>query len=89
MTEELAATEAVLNITFAGLNGTLLQPVHFDSSDEEIKSWATEAVNNGDVPGITTDSVADFNDFVVDRFPSTEDVQMNRISLRPKVPFGK
>lgn len=83
----MEANEARLNITFSGENGDLPDPVSFDSTDGDIKEWATEAVRNGDVPGIPAAADADFTDFVVDRFGAKED-QPNRIFLRPKTPFG-
>lgn len=84
---DLATTEATLNITLSGYNGDFPDPVHFDSSDADIKAWAAEAVQNGDVPGIPAQE-ADLTDYVVDRFAATEDVPANRILLRPKTPFG-
>lgn len=80
-------TQARLNITYGGENGDFVDPVFFDAADSDIKAWATEAVRNGDVPGIPADVNADFNDFVVDRF-SAKDDQPNRIMVRPKTPFG-
>ena len=80
--------EARLNITWSGQNGDLPDSVNLDSTDGDIKAWATEAVQNGDVPGIAADPNANFNDFVVDRFAATEDVTYARLSLRPKTPFG-
>ena len=50
--------------------------------------WVTEAVQAG-IPGIDADEAADFGDFVVDRFPAREDIPFNRISIRPKTPFGE
>lgn len=78
--------EAVLNITWAGQNGDLPNPVLFDSADADIRRWATEAVRAG-VPGITADANVNFQDFVVERFGATEGLP-NRVVLRPKTPFG-
>jgi hypothetical protein len=61
--------------------------VSYDATDEQIKTWATEAVRNGNVPGIQADPNASFLDFVVDRFPATEELPA-RLFLRPKTPFG-
>lgn len=80
--------EARLNVTFSGCNGDLPDPVNFNATDDEVKRWATEAVRNGNIPGINADPTADFSDFVVDRFNARDDVPFNRISLRPKTPFG-
>lgn len=88
MDNVINANEARLNVTWAGSNGDLPDPVPFDSGDGDIKAWATEAVRNG-VPGIPADATADFSDFVVDRFTATADVPVNRVLLRPKTPFGQ
>jgi hypothetical protein len=80
---------ARLNITWNGQNGDLVDPIPFDVNDEVVRELATEAVRTGSVPGIATDMNASFADFVVDRFPPTEDVTYARISLRPKTPFGR
>lgn len=80
--------EARVNITFAGQNGELPQPVFRDATDADIKAWATEAVRNGGVPGIRADATADFRDFVVDRFGPTEARPHNLIQIRPKTAFG-
>lgn len=79
---------ATLNITWNGQNGDLPDLVNYDAADGDIKQWATEAVRNGGVPGIAADPNANFMDFVVDRFPSTEQIAVNRLMLRPKTPFG-
>jgi hypothetical protein len=84
---EMNDNEAMLNITYNGMNGDLRDPVHFDATDAEIKAWATEAVRNGDVVGIDADPNVDFTDFVVDRFAAKDDLPA-RTSLRPKTPFG-
>lgn len=80
--------EARLNITFAGQNGDLADPVAYDATDADIKRWASEAIANGSVVGINATAGADFTDFVVDRFPATEAITYNRLMLRPKTPFG-
>ena len=80
---------ARLNITFAGENGDLPDPVSFDAADGDIKGWATEAVRNGDVPGIPANHGADFTDYVVDRFNANAERDYNLIQLRPKTPFGR
>lgn len=80
--------EARVNITWAGQNGDLPDPVSFDAGAGDVLQWATEAVRNGNVPGIQADPTADFHDFVVDRFSATEGRQYNLIQIRPKTPFG-
>lgn len=79
---------ASLNITVNGMNGDLPDPVMFDATDGDIKTWAAEAVSNGNIPGIDAIPNVDFTDFVVDRFAATEDRPANRLMLRPKTPFG-
>jgi hypothetical protein len=79
--------DAILNITVNAQNGDLQQTVSFDATDADVKAWATEAVRNGDVPGIDADPIVDFRDFVVDRFVP-KDTLPARLVLRPKTPFG-
>lgn len=83
----IAADQARINITHGGHNGDLPDPVSYDATDADIKAWVTEAVRGGSVPGIPAAPNANFADFVVDRFPATGDLP-NRISIRPKTPFG-
>lgn len=88
LVQVLRDDEARVNITYAGQNGDLPQPVFFESADGDVKAWVTEAVRNGGVPGIRRDETARFDDFVVDRFPPTEQYPHNRIQVRPKTAFG-
>lgn len=88
MPNELANTEARVNITWNGQNGDLPDPVHYDSADGDVMSWAAEAVRNGDVAGIRADANVDFSNYVIDRFAATEDRPWNQINIRPKTPFG-
>ena len=81
-------TQARLNVTWSGQNGDLMEAVPFDASDREIKAWAVEALRGGDVPGIAADRDVNLDDFVVDRFPATEEIPYNRLFVRPKTPFG-
>jgi len=84
-----AEHEAVVNVTYEGQNGDLLDPIPFDSSDAEIKQMVTEAVRDGvGVRGLGAYPSADFADFVVDRFNATHDQPVNRVFVRPKTPFG-
>ena len=84
----IGADEARCNITFAGSNGDLPDPVSRDAADGDIKQWVTEAVRGGNIPGIAASPDADFTDFVVERFPPTEARPFSMISVRPKTPFG-
>lgn len=79
---------AKLTITFGGQQGDLPDLVAYDSNDADLKQVATESVRQGYVPGIDAAPDADFRDFVIDRFPARQDVPFNRLSLRPKTPFG-
>ncbi len=81
-------TMARVNITWAGQNGDLPDPVHYDSTDGDVKGWVTESVRTGSVPGIRADPRADFKDFVVDRFGPTAQRPYNLIQIRPKTAFG-
>ena len=84
---------ARLNVTYAGSNGDLPDPVAYDASDATIREWVTEAVRTGSIPGIPADPNADFRDFVLDRFPAPTNPaegerDYNLLSIRPKTPFG-
>ena len=81
--------EARVNVTYGGQNGDLPDAVFFDSTDGDVKTMVTEAVVGGNIPGIPADANADFADFVVDRYPPTEERPHNLIQLRPKTPFGE
>jgi hypothetical protein len=84
----IAANEARVNITWARQNGDLPDSVSVDATDGDVSQWVTEAVRNGDVPGIGADPAADFRDFVIDRFTANETRPFNVIHVRPKTPFG-
>lgn len=83
----IPATHARLNITYAGSNGDLPDPVGVDLDDRAILRMAKEAVEGGGVPGIAQQP-ADFDGFVVDRFAATADVPFARVMVRPKSAFG-
>lgn len=84
----IEAHQARLNVTWDGKNGDLVDPIDVDATDAQILTWATEAVRGG-IPGIDPDPLADLNrDFVVDRFPPGNGIEFNRVSVRPKTPFG-
>ena len=86
---DIAANEARVNVTWAGQNGDLPDPVSNDATDGDVRQWVTEAVQTGGVPGIPADPNANFHDFVVDRFAANEQRPWNLISIRPKTPFGR
>lgn len=85
---ELQANEALVNVTWAGQNGDMPQPVEFDSSNQDILNWVTEAVQSGSIPGITSDPDADFSGFVVEKLAATEVRPTNQVIVRPKTAFG-
>lgn len=78
---------AKLNLTWYGQNGDLPDFVDYDGHDDVLKAIAKEAVETGGVPGVTVNGMVDLDNFVVDRFPATEDLPA-RVFIRPKVPFG-
>ncbi len=80
--------EARVNVTFAGSNGDLPDPVNFDATDGDIKQWVTEALRTGGIPGIAADANASLQDFVVDRFEANDARPYKLLQLRPKTPFG-
>lgn len=80
--------EARVNITWAGQNWDLPDPIAYDATDRQVLAMVTEALRSGGVPGIRADRYVDLRDFVVDRFPAGRDVRHNRIFVRPKTPFG-
>jgi hypothetical protein len=79
--------DAMLNITWNGQNGSLKDHVFYESTEGDIKNWATEAVRAGSIPGIAADPNVNFADFVVDRYDPKDDLPA-RLMLRPKTPFG-
>ena len=84
----MRADEARLNITWAGQNGDLKDPVPYGATDAMIREWATEAIASGGVVGIRADADAKLTGFVVDRFPATDKTPYHRMFLRPETPFG-
>lgn len=85
----LQANEARVNVTIAGFNGDLPDPVNFDSTDGDVKQWIAEALRTGGIPGIPAQPTVDLADFVVDRFTATEIRPFALLQIRPKTPFGR
>ncbi len=79
---------AKVNVTWAGQNGDLRDPVNYDLPSENLLRMITECVQNGDVEGIRADPAANLDGFVIDRFDATAELP-NRIAARPKTPFGR
>lgn len=84
----IGADQARVNVTWAGQNGELPDPVYIDATDANVRTWVTEAVRNGSIPGIPEDPGADFTDFIVDRFAASEARPYALIQIRPKAAFG-
>jgi len=80
--------QARLGVTWSGQYGELPDLVFYNSADSDIRQFATEAVRGGSIPGIQSDQTVSFQDFVIERFPSTVDRPYNLLQLRPKTPFG-
>jgi hypothetical protein len=80
--------QARVNVTYAGQNGDLPDPVNFDATDGDVRQWVTEAVRGGGIPGIPASPDADFRDFVIDRFEANETRPYRLLQVRPKTPFG-
>lgn len=83
---ELRPYEARFNITHDGKNGDFVEPVPFDASEAQLKAMASEAIRAGllgDVRGRVN-----LAGYVIDRFPASALLPINRIFLRPKTPFG-
>jgi len=88
--------EARLNITWKGNNADLPDPVSADATDEQLKTWAQEAIRYG-FPGMPADPQANLLDMVIDPpvgapgtrpFPPTDIRPYRLFQLRPKTPFG-
>lgn len=76
---------AVLNITYAGRSGNVLDRVDDNISDAEVRRLAVEVLRTGGVVDLEARpslALSEFDDFVVDRIDTM-------IFLRPKVPFGQ
>lgn len=85
---EIQATEARVGVTYKGEYGELPDPVHFDSTDGDVRQWVSEAIRTGGIADIKADANVNLTDFVIDRFNSTEARPYNLIQIRPKTPFG-
>jgi len=80
--------EARVNVTWSGCNGDLPDPVQFDAGDADIRSWVTEALQGGSVPGIPASPQVDLTDHIVERFEATDSRPVKMIFIRPKTAFG-
>lgn len=85
---QLPENAAKLNVTWAGQNGDLPDPVPYDATDGDLKAMAAEAITNGYIPGIGADANVNLGDFIVDRYAATNEIPYARVFVRPKTPFG-
>lgn len=81
--------EARVNVTYAGLNGDLPDPISVDASDAAIREMIAEALDSGAIPGIPATRYADLQNYIVDRFNPTEQRPYALVQLRPKTAFGR
>lgn len=79
--------EARLNVTWAGNNFDLPDPIFWNMEDREIRSIAEEVIRNGAL-GVVADRDVDLTDFVIDRFPVNDQRPYRLYQIRPKTPFG-
>jgi len=79
---------AILNITYRGMSADYELSLDFAATDDDIRRIAVEVVRSGSVHGLHVAQLdpREFDNYVVDRLRGVEGVQ--RIYLRPKVPFG-
>jgi hypothetical protein len=79
---------AILNITYSGRSADAPRPLDDRTSDVDIRRIAVELVRTGELIGLALPDLPGdaFRYFVVDRLVGPDGVQ--RIYLRPKVPFG-
>jgi hypothetical protein len=80
---------AILNITYQGQSVDYELALDFAASDDDVRRIAVEVVRSGDVRGLHVAQLPPhaFDNFVIDRLQASDGVQ--RIYLRPKVPFGR
>jgi len=80
--------EARVNVTYAGSNADLPDPVPFDTGDAVVRELVEEAIRTGSLPGVPLDKDVSLSDYVVDRFSATTERGHHVMFLRPKTPFG-
>jgi len=84
----IEAHEARVNITWAGQNGDLPDPVRYDAGDGDVRGWVAEAIRGGSVPGIPADAGIDLTNHIVEKYPANDARPYNLIQVRPKTAFG-
>lgn len=81
-------TEAKVNLTWAGQNYDLTDPVPYDIPEEQLRAALSEVIRAGD-DGIPADQdVAMMANFVVRRYEPTATRPSRLITVRPKTEFG-
>ncbi len=81
--------EALVNLTWAGSNYDIPDPVSVDITDDGIKAMLGEVIQAGSY-GISSDQdVAQLRNFMVERDPPNQTHPYNRIVVRPKTSFGR
>lgn len=83
--------DARVNINYNSLNGDLQEMVNFDSTDDQVREWVSEAIRTGSVPGMTpaaNDEAVDLSGYKVERFPATDARPFDLIQVRPKTAYG-
>lgn len=80
-------THARVLINFLGTATEMPDPVDREATDAAVRAMVTEAIESGSIPGIAAQQ-ADLRDFVIDRFPPTEERAYALLMMRPKTPFG-
>ena len=78
---------ATVNITYAGHNADLPDPVLVTATDTEVRNFVREAVRAG-FAGMPANADVEVSDFVVERYSPNDANPAARMVVRPKVPFG-
>jgi len=77
---------AVLIIALDGELGESPDLVPYDAPEEDIRTWATEAISGGTIPGIDPQEV-DLTNYKVRRLPAKDGLP-DRVMVRPKTEVG-
>lgn len=83
--------DARVNITYNNANGDLREPVDFDATDGDVRTWVSEAIRSNSVPGMTAaagDANVDLSGYKIDRFPADDVRPYALIQVRPKTAYG-
>jgi len=77
---------AVLIIALDGELGESPDLIPYDAPEDDIRTWATEAIFGGTIPGIEAQEV-DLTNFKVRRLPAKDGLP-DRVMVRPKTEVG-